>query len=266
MRALRSHRRSGGHGLIPRRHGDAASASQDRARRRDDRSRRRGRRGCGRRRGNDGRRGVADRIGNRNRLRSGLRTGSRRGRRSLRRQEGERIEVALRIVGAAHPEVDVGHRQLGLAAGADRADHLSLRNGVAAPDRVRPEVDDRHRVAVRRRDRQRLAPDRHGPGEGDRAGDRRRHPGTGGRADIDSAVLSGRVRVLAVEREERQHRAVHGPAPAQGGRGDDQHRDGNHRRQEQAHLGHDLRCQICKRRVTVARRPDVVKSAYSEPR
>jgi len=237
VRALRSPRRPAGYGRTPRGHGHVASDSRDRARRRDHRSRRRSGRRCRRWRRNGGRRGVADRIRNRGGLRHGLRPGRGQGRRALLGQEGERIEVALRIDRAAHAEVDVGHRLLRLAARADRADDLAFRHGVAAPDRVRAEVHERDRVAVRRRDRQRLAADRHRPGEGDRAGDRRLHPGTARRPDVDPAVLSRGVRVLAVEREERQHRAVHGPAPSQGwGRGD-QHRDGSHRRWEQAHLG-----------------------------
>jgi hypothetical protein len=236
--ALCSHRRPTVYGPMPRGHGDA-SDSQDRSRGRDHRRRRGSGSGdrCRRRWWSRGRRWVTDRIRNRGRLRHGLRPRRRRGRRALRRQEGERIEVALRIGRAAHSEVDVRHRQLRLAARADRADELALRDCVAAPDRVRPEVNERDRVAVRRRDRQRLAADRHGPREGDGARDRRLHPRTARRPDVDSAVLPGGVRVLAVEREERQHRAVHGPAPAQGGRGDDQHRDGSHRRWEQAHLG-----------------------------
>jgi hypothetical protein len=230
-RARRAHGTPAGDARLPRGQRDAASASaRKRVRRPNDRSWRRSRAGSRRRRRSGGRRGVADRIGNRSRLRGGLRPRPRRGRWPLRGQERKRIEVALRIDRAAHSEVDVGHRQLRLAARADGAYDLALRDGVAAPDGVRPEVHERDRVAVRRRDRQRLATDRHRPREGDRAGDRRLHPGTARRADVDSAVLSGGVRVLAVEREECQHRAVHGPAPAQGGRRDDQHRDGNHRR------------------------------------
>ncbi len=201
VQALCWQRRPAGRDRTRRRHGDAASDSQDRARGRNHWNGRR----CRRRRRSGGRPGVADRIGNRSGLRHGLRPRRGRRRRALHGQEGERIDVALRIVRAAHAEIDVGHGQLGLAAGADRADHLALRDGVAASDRVGPEVHERDRVAVRRRDRQRLAADRHGSGEGDRAGDRRLHPGTARRADVDSAVLSGGVRVLPVEREERQH-------------------------------------------------------------
>jgi hypothetical protein len=86
----------------------------------------------------------------------------------LRGQERQRIEVTLRIIGMAHPEVDERHGQLGLAARADRAYDLALRDGVAAADGVRPEVHERDRVAVRRRDRQRLAAAGHRAGEGDR--------------------------------------------------------------------------------------------------
>jgi hypothetical protein len=86
----------------------------------------------------------------------------------LRGQERQRIEVTLRIIRTAHPEVDEGHGQLGLSARADRAYDLALRDAVAAPDGERPEMHERDRVAVRRRDRQRLAAGRHRPGEGDR--------------------------------------------------------------------------------------------------
>ena len=212
---------SGQREMASRRSSERATRLHGRSRRRSGtRNRRRWRRG--------GRRRAADRIGHRSRLRRWLRPRPGRRRRVLRRQEGQRIEIALRVVGESHPEVDVRHRQLGLAARADRADELPLRDGVAAPDDVRPEVNERHRIAVGSRDRHRLAADRHRPRERDRARDGSNHRCPGGRADVDPTMLSGGIWVRAVEREEREHRALHGPAPAEGGRGNDQHRCGYH--------------------------------------
>ena len=81
------------------------------------------------------------------------------------------------------------------------------------------ELEQRHRVAVGGLDRQRAAASRDRAGERDGAGGGRADVGAGGSADVDSAVLAGRVLVLS-EREWPQNRSVGGPGPGDRGRDD----------------------------------------------
>ena len=204
--------------------------------------------------------------------RAGRRDGSRVGRRGwltarsrrcdrLRRgQEEKRVEVSLRVVGEADAQVHVRLRELRIAAWADRADVRSLGERLAPLYRVRAEVHERHRVTVGRLDRHGLAVARDRPGEGDGARDGSDDTMSGRRSDVDPAVLPGRVWVIAVEREQRQHRTRDGPAPPQRGSRRDQ-RGCESRGKQQAHSvvtsvvrnGND---------GSVARRALVVKSDY----
>jgi len=135
----------------------------------------------------------------------------RRARRSLwPRQEEERIQVPVRLAASPHAQIDVGHRQLGLAAWADRADRRALRDRGAAPNRHGAEMQDGDRVAVLGLDRDGPAADGDGPCEGDDSGCRREHRCPRGRSDVDSAMLAGRVRIVA-EQEGPQYRGL---APA----------------------------------------------------
>ena len=75
-------------------------------------------------------------------------------------QEPERVDVALRIGGEADAEIDG-------AASTGGSERLALGDRGAAPNRERAEVEERHRVAVRREDRQRRAASGNGSCEGD---------------------------------------------------------------------------------------------------
>jgi len=180
---------------------------------------RRGRRGgieC-RRNGGGGRVGRGRRRrgrGRGRRLGRGRRRGPRgRRRRHEHRQERERIEVALRVGGGADPEVDVRHRDLRRAARPDRSDHVAFGHGCAAWDRDRAEVGQRDREAVGGLDRDRAAVRGDGAGEAHRPArgsvHRRARVGT----QVDTAVLAGEQRVVVVEREALEHRAIDRPGP-----------------------------------------------------
>jgi hypothetical protein len=95
---------------------------------------------------------------------------------------------------------------------ADAPHAHALRNRVAAPDRDARELEQRHREAVVRLDRQRAAPVRDRARERDGAADRRMHVFSDGRADVDPTVLPARVRI-GPEGERAQHRPVDRPRP-----------------------------------------------------
>jgi hypothetical protein len=169
------------------------------------RLRRRSGRRRGRRDSRHGRRRRGVPAGRRRRDRARLRGG----------QEQQRVDVALCVCGLPDAQVDVRGRQLRLAARVDRTHGVAFVHRNPAPDRIRAEMHERDRVSVERLDRHRLAAHRHGSGIRDRAGRRSDNRGPDGRADVDSAMLPGSVGVHAVERECRQHRPGHGPAPTQ---------------------------------------------------
>ena len=206
-------RRSGG----GRRRGGGRRCGRWRRRRhrlRDDgsaRARCRAHRRCGRRRSGRGRR----------RLRGESRGGRRRLRRSralrARRQEPQRIEVALLVGGLPHAEM---HRGIARAR-----DERALRDRRPPRDGDRPELRERDRVSVGCAQRQRGAAPRHDARERHRPRDRRANLGAGGNGDGDAAPLPRRVRRGAVEREPLDDRPVGRPAP-RGRRGDEhEHRE-----------------------------------------
>ncbi len=153
------------------------------------------------------------------RRRDRLRCGVTRG----RREQPERIDVAVRIGSDANPEVDVWLVHLGRAARADRADDVLLGDRRAPGDGDRAEMRKRDRVAVRGLDRDRLAVRRHGPGEAHGAG-RRCDDALAGSigADVHASVLAGGVRLRLVIRKRLHDRPVHRPAPGVCGRCPDQ--------------------------------------------
>lgn len=145
-----------------------------------------------------------------------------RDRRHPDRKERERVDVTHLVGCPPDAEVDIGHRELGLSARTHEAHGLTLGDGIASPDRVRAEVHERDGVAVSGLDRHGLPLARNGPGEGDRSRFRRRHHRPGRRTDVDPSMLSRVVGAALVECEERQHRPVDGPAPAESWCRDDQ--------------------------------------------
>ena len=135
---------------------------------------------------------------------------SRHRRGSARRQQAERVDVSVRIGGDAHAEVDVRLQSDCVAALADHADNGPLREGAAALDARRPELEQRHGVAVVSHDRDRAAATGHEADEGDHPARRCYHLAAELRSDVDAAVLACGVWVGADG--ERAQRPVPRPA------------------------------------------------------
>lgn len=129
-----------------------------------------------------------------------------------RRQQGERIDVALRLRGQSHAEVQVRRLVLRLPAWPDRADHVALRDRGPDTHGDRAQVHKRDREAVGRADRQRQARSRNGSSKADDARLRCPHVRARRRSDVDAPVLAAGIRVV-VEREASEHRPVGRPAP-----------------------------------------------------
>jgi hypothetical protein len=117
------------------------------------------------------------------------------------RQQGQGIDVALRIARHAHAEVHVRLRQFDDTARADRSHHRRFSHERAARHPDRPEVDERRRVTGRRLDRHRLPAGRHRPGKGHHTLRGGEHRAAARRAKVDAAVLAACVRVRVVERK-----------------------------------------------------------------
>ena len=172
--------------------------------------------GAGRDRLPTGRRLRLHHCGRRLRLRRRGRVGGLlrcRCRHGTHRQECQRIDVALLVGGLAQPEVHVRLVQLRDAAWTDRADGGAFLDVVAASDRVRAQVDERRRIALRSLDRDGLAARRNRAGEADDADRRREHVRACRRAEVDTPMLAGSVGVRMVERERAHDRTVDGPCP-----------------------------------------------------
>ena len=150
------------------------------------------------------------------------------------RKEVQRIEVALRVRRRAEPEVDVRLREVGVAGRTGGSHDDTLVHRGPAPDAERAELQQRHRRAGRRPDRERLPAARNRPRERHDAGGRRPHVLSEGRADVDAAVLSGCIRVVAIEGKAAEDRAVDRPRPRTRSsdrkreRAEDQHADSPH--------------------------------------
>jgi len=161
--------------------------------------------------------GVSDRRGGRHRRHSrrlSVHLGSRRRvRRDARRQQGQRIDVALWIARDARAEVHIRIRQVDDAAPTDCPHHRRFSYERAAGHSDRPEMDERGRVSKRRLNRHSLPTRRNRSGEGHHALYGGEHRAAAGRAKVDTSVLAARVRVRVVEQEGPQHRAVDGPRP-----------------------------------------------------
>ena len=250
VRARRSGVRGGrGSGFRDRERGRAGNGRRrGLGERRRDRRCNRGcrRRAGGRRRGSGFRRRRRAGSGDGKRRRRGRRhrSSARYGRRRKRhrragREQRERIDVAVRIVGPAHAEVDVRARRRGVLAVADHAHTCALLDDGPARDENRPELEQGHGVPVLGRDRDRPSASGHGPGERDRPADRRPDGGADVPADVDAAVLAAGVRVVA-EHERPQHGPVDRPRPRGGARYHEERGEGR-REQESAHRSLHLR-------------------------
>jgi hypothetical protein len=135
-----------------------------------------------------------------------LRCGCRRRRRSSGQQR-QRIDIALVVGGDADPEVHVRRCRDWIAALADTRDAIALRNVHALADHDLAELQQRHRVAVTRPNRDRMTAVRNAADERDRPSCRCDDGRPDGGADVDTAVLTACVGV-APERERPEHRTI----------------------------------------------------------
>jgi hypothetical protein len=124
-----------------------------------------------------------------------------------------RVDVAVRVGGQAHAEVDVGLGAFGLAARADRADDFALCDCSPHSNGDRPQVNQGDRIAVLGTDRQAAALMGNLAGERHDSGHRSAHLSARRRADVDSTVLPASVRVVTGD-EGPEHGAVDRPAPS----------------------------------------------------
>jgi hypothetical protein len=120
--------------------------------------------------------------------------------------------------------MDMRYGRDGVLAVADLADDHAFSDRAAARDGDRPELEQRHGVAVGRLDRQRATAGRNGADEGDDAGGGSPNGVADGGADVDSTMLARSVLVRR-ERERAQERPVSRPGPADRHGDDDQSRD-----------------------------------------
>jgi len=108
----------------------------------------------------------------------------------------------------------------------DRAHDLAFANRSAHRKADRSEVNQGHRVAVLRTDRQTKPLARQVACEGDDSGRRSAHAGSSRSPDVDPAMLAARIRVVPCD-ERPQHRPLDRPAPRSRardlGEGDEQH-------------------------------------------
>jgi hypothetical protein len=140
-----------------------------------------------------------------------------RGPRLPRREQGQRIEIAVRLRGQANAEMDVRLVVLGLPVRPDGADDVALPQRRADTHADRTQVQKRDRVAVLGADRHRAPRGRNRSSEADHTGCRRANLGTIGGADVHAPMLTAEVRVV-LSRECTKNGSIHRPAPGSGRR------------------------------------------------
>jgi hypothetical protein len=145
-----------------------------------------------------------------------------------RREQGERVDVP--VLADTHSEMDVGNGMLGLPGRPGSGDRVALGDARASLDLERAEVGQRRAVAVFGRDRDGEPVRRYGAGERDLAGGGRADERRASELDVDPAVLTGRVLVVA-DRVPAENRSVGGPRPRRRHRGCDE-RSESPRREE----------------------------------
>ena len=131
---------------------------------------------------------------------------------TTRRQQRERVDVALRLRGHAHTEMDVGTIPFRHAAGSSPCHGQALTDSVALPHPQLTQVRERDGVPGGRENGNRLALRGDGAGEAHRPGRRREDLLSRVGADVDAAMLAGRVRIGA-EREGPEHLPACRPGP-----------------------------------------------------
>jgi hypothetical protein len=158
------------------------------------------------------------------------------------RQERQRVDVALVVGSRTHAEVHERLRRRHDTTRTDRADDRALAYLRSARHADRPEMNERHRVAERRLDRDGASSGRHHPGEGDHTGGGREHISSRRASEVDTAMLTRGVRMGMVEREPTQDRPVDRPRPGLSRRG--QRQRAQHRKNESSMHATLLCCQF----------------------
>lgn len=192
------------------------------------------------------------------RLRRRLRRPGLRLPRGPRREQRERIQVAVRIGRQADTEMDIWLSPLGLAARPDGAHDIALFNRRSGAHTDRAEVDERDGVAVGGANRQTEPLVRQLARERDDAQSRRPDVAGHRRRHVDPTVLAAGIRVVLCD-ERAQHGAVHGPGPARRRWAQDE------REQETSNQCGDSVAQFDNHASTIAARSAVVKSGYRDP-
>jgi hypothetical protein len=179
---------------------------------------------------------------------------------SPRREQRQRVGVALLVGGNAHSEMHVRLVELGRSTGPDGAYYRSLSDSRTLLDRYRPKMGQRYGVAVRRLDGDHLPARGNGPAErhsASRGGDdlgpsRARH--------VDPTMLAGRILVASIKRERPQNGALCRPAPGAGRSGCESHTE-QAEQEEPRHESSSL--SVAQTHVaSVAAATDVVNNAY----
>jgi hypothetical protein len=167
---------------------------------------------------------------------------------SSNRQERERIDVAVRIGSDPDSEVDV-RRSTVVRRSRNGADSVPLAYESVLGNADRAQSDKRDRIAVFAADRDGAPASGHRAGERDRAGHGRTHARTGVTGDIDAAVLSAGIGIVA-QRKGAEHLTVERPSPARRRSGQDHRRQCSREREHKraSHLEPPICCQFCKRR------------------
>lgn len=117
--------------------------------------------------------------------------------------------------------MDVGDVVLGIAGGATFRDRVALLDTSAASHEERPEMRQRRFMAARGDDGDRHPVRGHMPGKGDFAGDGRANDRRATERDVDPAVLTAGVRVVA-DGVAPEHGAFPRPRPRERVGGTDQ--------------------------------------------
>jgi hypothetical protein len=170
--------------------------------------------------------------------RAGLRAHGLR-RRGPRRQERQRVAVALWLGGDTNSQVHERRSDLGVARRPDRRHGVAFCHGGALRHRDGAEVRERDGESRGRLDGEAAAGGRHRPGERHDAGRGGANRRTGAAADVDAAMLARRVRVNGVEEERLEDCPVGGPRPGRRRGREDEH--GEERREcERTHRHHSF--------------------------
>ena len=178
-------------------------------------------------------------------------------------QQRERIDVAVWIRRDSDPKVNV-RRSAVVGRGRDRSDRFSFTHESVLRNSDRAQSDERDRIAVARADGDRAPVPGNGAGEGDSTGRRRARARAGVGGNIDAAVLTAGIGIVA-EGESANHLTVSRPGPARRGSGQNHRGQCSHKREydRASHLEPPFVVSFVYG-SSVARRRRVVNSGYSE--